>query len=294
MKKQDRKFGVPYDAGDGMTKTYYPYDTYFPIFGRYKYAQKWGSYPVKSPEGGYVVEEMDLETGQMVKVLYLNVPEDIRAFLIQSDKGEFKAQRELDEHADKRDQSSRKDDDGNWHLGSLDQAAYDLYVREQNQPEEEETYNEAMLRGALSDNPRIRNAQVRYMCEIIHRILPRLTKKNHKTFYQIFYQCMKEVDIAEDEGVGKSAIANRKNRLIAEVIPVFENLGFLIPTKAELKAEKKAAERRAAAAEKQERERRADERELHLIHALTEKFYQEGFIDADIRDQIEEEIDEAA
>ena len=130
--KQDRKFEVPYNAGDGITMIYYPYDTQFELFGKYKYAKKWGSYPVKTPEGGYVVEEMDLETGQMMKVLYLNLPGEIRDVLIQSDKAEFKAQRDLDEHADKRDQSSRKGEDGSWHLGSMDQADPECHtVREQ-------------------------------------------------------------------------------------------------------------------------------------------------------------------
>lgn len=294
MMRHDRKFGVPYDVGDGITETYYPYDTYFELDGKYRYARNWGSYPVKFPEGGYVVEQMDLETGQMVKVLYLNVPEEIRDLLFETDKGEFKAQRDLDEHLDRRDQESRKDADGNWHLGSQDQAAYEAYVREQNQPDEEESYDEAMLRGALSDNPKIRNAQVRYMCEVVHRILPRLTKKNYKTFYQIFHQCMKEVDIADDEGVGKSAITNRKNRLIAQIVPVFENLGFPIPTKAELKAEKKAADMRTAAIEKAEQERRADKRELRLIRGLTDVFYKEGFMDEEAMESIREEIDEAA
>jgi len=294
MMRQDRKFGVPYDVGDGITETYYPYDTRFELYGKYRYARNWGSYPVKFPEGGYVVEQMDLETGQMVKVLYLNVPEEIRNLLFDTDKGEFKAQREQDEHLDRRDQESGKDADGNWHLGSQDQAAYEAYVREQNQPDEEESYDEAVLRGALSDNPKIRNAQVRYMCEVIHRVLPRLTKKNYKTFYQIFHQCMKEVDIAEDEGVGKSAISNRKNRLIAEVIPVFENLGFPIPTKAELKAEKKAAEMRSAAIDREEQERREEEQELRLIHGLAEVFYKEGFMDKEVMENIKEEIEEAA
>ena len=294
MKKENRRFGVPYDAGDGITKTYFPYDHQFELYGKYRYARNWGSYPVKFPEGGYVVEQMDLETGQMMKVLYLNVPDEIRDLLFDTDKKEFKAQRDQDEHSDRRDQDSRKDADGNWHLGSQDQAAYEAYVQEQNQPDEEESYDEAMLRGALSDNPKIRNAQVRYMCEVIRKVLPRLTKKNYKTFYQIFYQCMKEVDIAEDEGVGKSAITNRKNRLIASVVPVFENLGFPIPTKAELKAEKKAAEQRIAAMEKQEQVRRAEEREVRLIRGLTEVFYHEGLMDKETMELIRDEIDEAA
>lgn len=285
MKGQKRQFGVPYDVGNGITATCYPYDNHFPLLGKYRYAKNWGSYPVQSPEGGYVVEERDPESGQMMKVLYQNIPEEILAVLIQSDQAEFKAQRDLDERADKRDQSSRVDGDGNWHLGSLDQAAYEMYVREQNEPDEEESFDEVILRGALSTNPKIRNAQIRYMCEIIRMILPRLTKKNQETYHQLFHQCMKEVDIAEEEGVGKSAIANRRNRLIEEVIQVFKNLGFPIPTKAELKAEKKAAAQRATATEKQEKEQRADERERRLIRDLAEKLYQEGIIDAETKNQ---------
>jgi len=222
------------------------------------------------------------------------VPEKVMDILFQTDKSEMKAQRMLDENQYKGYQASEKDENGDWHYGAMDIAAYEQYVHATNQSESEEEYSEEELCGRLSDNPKIRNAQVRYMREVVRKALPYLTKKNYQTFYQLFHQCLREVDIAREEKVEKSAITNRKNRLIAQIVPVFENLGFVIPTKAELKAEKKAAEERIERLDAELHASRNEDREIALIRRLTDIFYNEGIMDEKTKTEIDEELDEAA
>jgi len=67
MKEQEVRFRIPRDVGNGITETIYPYDTKSQPKVKYRYAKKWGSYPVNEPPGAYVVEEMDIETGRSWK-----------------------------------------------------------------------------------------------------------------------------------------------------------------------------------------------------------------------------------
>ena len=293
-RKQEILYRIPRNVGDGVIETIYPYDTPFKPVGRSDYASRWGSYPVVKPEGGYVVEAMDVATGRMVKKLYTNVPRKWMEFLSGTDNREVLSQRYVEEHKDWRDKPSQKDENGDWHYGAMDIAAYELYTREKNQPEEEEEYPEEQLCGMLSSNPKIRNAQVRYMRGIVRKALPFLTKKSLQTFYQLFNQCLREVDIARADGVEKSAVANRKKRLIEQIVPVFESLGFIIPTKEELAAEKKAAEERADRLKKELSAKRKEEREMKLIRRLTEIFYSGGLLDEATKVEIDEELDEVA
>lgn len=294
MKEQEVRFMIPRDVGNGIMETIYPYDTWFQPRVKYKYAKKWGSYPVKEPPGAYVVEEMDIETGQMVKKLYTNVPDDVMAVLFQTDRKEAKAQRDQEEHMFWGAQTSENDENGDWHFGAMDIAAYEQYTHEENQPEGEKEFPDDQLCGRLSDNPIIRNAQVRYMCEIVRKVLPYLTKKNYQTFYQLFHQCLREVDIARAEKVAKSAVTNRKNRLIDQIVPVFESLGFVIPTKAEMKAERKAAEERNKRLDSEMREAQAEERAIILARRLTDLFYNEGMLDEETKSEIDDELENAA
>ncbi len=294
MKEQEARFRIPREVGSGIVETIYPYDTMFKPLVKYRYAKKWGSYPVKEPPGAYVVEEMDIETGRMVKKLYTNVPDDVMALLFRTDRKEVKAQRVQEEHMFWGAQTSEKDENGDWHFGAMDIAAYEQYTRAENEPEDEAEVSESQLCGRLSDNPIIRNAQVRYMCEIVRKALPHLTKKNYQTFYQLFHQCLREVDIARAEKVAKSAVTNRKNRLIEQIIPVFENLGFVIPTKAEMKAEKKSVTERNNRLDAELREAQSEERAIMLAHRLTDIFYSEGLMDEETKAEIDEELENAA
>lgn len=105
---------------------------------------------------------------------------------------------------------------------------------------------------------------------------------------------MQGVDYADEEGVGESAITNRKNRLIAEVGNVFQVLGFMVPSKAELKAEEKANQERLARLEFMEKEYRKGKREIVLIRQLAKVFYENGCLDDVKMDEINEELDSAA
>lgn len=105
-------------------------------------------------------------------------------------------------------------------------------------------YDESILYGPLSNNPKIRNAQIRAMSEIVDKATPQLSPLLRKTYEELFFLQKKEVDIADEEGVGSSAVTNRKNRLLKSMRDILIALGFIVPSKAELKAEKAAAEER--------------------------------------------------
>lgn len=94
--------------------------------------------------------------------------------------------------------------------------------------------------------------------------------------------------------MAKSAVTNRKNRLIDQIVPVFESLGFVIPTKAEMKAERKVAEERNKQLDAELRQARAEERAIILARRLTDLFYNEGMMDEETKAEIDEELENAA
>lgn len=296
MKRKEIQYGIPNNVENGITEILLPYRTPLKPLVKAKYAKQWGTYPVEDSSYGcncYVVEDYDTEAKVKYKKLYTNVPPEILKCMFDWDREETLYLRYQDENTDSRPVESYTDDNGDWHNGVWEEASYQEYKRscEEDEPD---VFDESVLHGALSDNPRIRNAQIRDMSEIIRATLSQRTPTLCQTFEALFYQCRQEVDIAEEEGVGKSAVSNRKNRLISDITKALIANGYTVPTKAELKAEKQAAQAREDRLEQSMSIQRADERDRALAHRLTALFYQEGFVDQATMEKIEKEIEDAA
>lgn len=308
--KQDAKqiFWKPRELEGGLIEVIVPYGTVIEPDARKRYAHRWGSYHTKDPRFGgdaYVYEDTDYDLGMRVKRVYMNVPLETMAVCCGNDGIEFKGQRDQDDHRDKRPLEGWEDENGNWHYGAESEAAtLDEYFAgqedahiSQNDAEKPE-YPTEVLHGPLSDDYRIRSAQVKYMCGIVERAMEARSETLQRTFLALFHQRMQGVDYAEEEGVGESAITNRKNRLIAEVGKVFKALGFLVPSKAEVKAEEKAYQERMVGWQTHlaeiDGEKRKEERETDLIRQLAKVFYENGCLDDVEMDEINEELDSAA
>lgn len=296
MKKKEIEFGVPRDAGDGVQEILLPYNTPFKSPVKRKYGIRWCTYPVEDNDYGsncYVIEQYDTEAKIKYKKLLVNVPPEVLAVLFDSDREETLYQRYQEENTDFRPMECYTDGNGDWHNGTLEDIAYERYKRA-SEEDELDVFDEAVLRGPLSDNLKIRNAQVREMVEIIQKAIAHLPPTLRQTFDALFCQCRLAVDVAVEEGVGKSAISNRKNRLIQKMSDIFTNLGYVVPTKAELKAEKKAVLEREERLEQAMAKQREDERDKQLVREMITLFYNEGFTDKATLDRIEKELDEAA
>ena len=296
MKRKEIQYGIPNTVENGITEILLPYRTPLKPLVKAKYAKQWGTYPVEDSSYGcncYVVEDYDTEAKVKYKKLYTNVPPEILKCMFDWDREETLYLRYQDENTDSRPVESYTDNNGGWHNGVWEEATYQEYQRscEEDEPD---VYDVSVLRGPLSDNHKIRNAQIRDMVEITRRALSQFTPTLRQTFEALFYQCRQEVDIAEEEGVGESAISNRKNRIIIQIRSILTSLGYIVPTKAELKAEKQAAQEREDRLEQSISIQRADERDRALAHRLTALFYQEGFVDQATMEKIEKEIEEAA
>lgn len=291
-------FWEPRRNEDGSMVIRVPGDTYIkPAFGKYRRIKKWGSYVTDDPrfgENSVVFIFYDSERQENVKEVITGLPEDLVSAMTAYDHIDLNLQRRNEENRDARLQDSCRDKAGDYHLGGLDQAAYEAYVREQNAPDEEETYGDDILIGALSEDYRLRNAQIRYMAEVVREALHRLPKKNRMVYIRLFGQCMKEVDIAVEMNIGKSAVSNHKKRIIDKMSAMFTSMGYVVPTKEEREAEKKAYDAYCERIEVQEREETAEAREVMMIRGLTELFYGEGLLDGEIRGMIEDDLDAAA
>ena len=296
MKKKEIEYGVLRDAGDGIQEIFLPYNTPFKSPVKRKYGVSWQTYPVEDNDYGsncYVIEQYDTEAKVKYKKLLVNVPPEILAVLSDSDRKETLDQRHQEEHTDFRPTQCYTDGNGDWHNGTLEDIAYERYKRA-SEEDELDVFDEAVLRGPLSDNPKIRNAQVRKMVEIVQKAIAHLPPTLRQTFDVLFCQCRLAVDVAEEEGVGKSAISNRKNRLIQKMSDIFTALGYVVPTKAELKAEKKAVLEREERLEQAMVKQREEERDKQLVREMITLFYNEGFTDRTTLERIERELDEAA
>ena len=201
--------------------------------------------------------------------------------------------RQEEEHADRRPAADYDDENGDWHGGVLDQAVYAQY-RRRCEEYEPDVYDESVLYGPLSDNPKIRNAQIRAMSEIVNKAVSQLSPLLRKTYEELFFLQKKEVDIADEEGVGSSAITNRKNRLLKSMRDILVALGFVVPSKAELKAEKAAAAERNQRIDTEYSRQRKEAQEMELARQLTVLFYQEDILDGKALKEIEKELDDAA
>lgn len=291
-------FWEPRRNEDGSTVIRVPGDTYIkPVFGKYRHIKKWGSYVTDDPrfgENSVVFIFYDSERQENVKEVITGLPPDIVSAITAYDRKDLSLQRKNEENRDFRSQDSGRDEAGDYHLGGFDQAAYEAYIREQNTPDEEDAYEDEALIGALSEDYRLRNAQIRYMAEIVREALHRLPEKNRMVYIRLFGQCMKEVDIAEEMNIGKSAVSNHKKRIINKMSAMFTSMGYVLPGKRELKDEKKAYDALVERIEAQERKERAEAREVMIIRGLTEMFYDEGLLDGEIKGMIEEDLYDAA
>ncbi len=296
MLKKEMKCVSKTDVESGIKEFILPFDTPLKPACYAKYAYKMHAYPVENNEYGcncFVYEDEDPETHRKYKKLYTNMPDEMWHGLFEFSKKSCKSMRDDDEHADKRRIDDYEDGNGEWHGGIMDQIAYSQFIRSREE-NETEVYDESVLHGPLSNNHKIRNAQIRNMCDILDKAIGQFSPTLRKTYEDLFCLCRKEVDVAAEEDVGKSAITNRKNRLVNSIRDILLALGYVAPSKAELKAERKASEereQRIAAAIQMQRE---DEMELIMARTLTALFYSEGVLDNDAVAQIEKELDEAA
>ena len=311
MKKQaklEHEFWEKWES-NGLTAVTVPGDLYIrPAKGRDRYAKRWGSFVTNDPRfgpGSLVYYRYESDFDIYVKDVILEPPEEFLAALLDNDGVEFSAQRSGEEHGVGGQQDSGLDENGDYHCGALDKIAFENWYRGKDDPysilfedeeteEDADTIDEEKLIGELSDNPIIRNKQVRYMCGIINRAVEFLPEKNREVYYELFGQCMKAVDIAAEMNVGDSAISNHRSRIISKMGQVFTELGYSVPTKKELKAEKKAAQKREEEILRIEMEERAEQKEILLLRAMTVLFYEEGMLNIEEKEQLERELDEAA
>ena len=232
--------------------------------------------------------------GTEVQEVYMNVPPEVMEMLLSNDDAESSSQRKDNENCVYGNLDSSVDENGDYHCGVFDMVSYNAWDRENRNQEEEEPLDESQLIAPFSDNYRIRNQQVRFMTGIIERAIYLLPPKNQNAYYMLYGQCMKGVDIADEWGVGKSAISNHNDRIIDKIGDVFREMGFQVPTKAELKAEKKAAEKRMEEIRRQQKEQHEDRLEIRLLRGVANVFYEEGMLDDEQYDFIEQGLDEAA
>lgn len=296
MMKDEMRFYEPQVDKNGQVSILFPYCQSFQPLRGIKYAHKREVYPVEDNEYGcncLVMERYDVPSKRMIKQLMVDVPEEIIQMYREYDKETSSNMRKDDDHADKRPSSGYTDDNGDWHGGTMDEAAYADYMRSEEDPEEE-TFDAETLHGSLSDHANIKNAQIHEMCQIIATAIHSFPPQLQQTFEDLFGFCEKEVDVAHRDGVEKSAITNRKNRLIAGMREILVASGFAAPTKAELKAEKNAIEKRNQHLDEAYAKELEEAKEQKLAYELTELFYREGILDQKACEQIEKEIEEAA
>ena len=284
------------DMGSGTMEYILPYDTPLKPRCRPRYAVRMNEYPVEDNQYGcncYVYEYEDINTHKMCKRLITNLPDEIFWEMVEFSQRSCSLMRKDEEHTDRRPAADYDDENGGWHSGVLDQAVYAQY-RRSCEEDEPDMYDESILYGPLSNNPKSRNAQIRARSEIVDKATPQLSPLLRKTYEELFFLQKKEVDIADEEGVGSSAVTNRKNRLLKSMRDILIALGFIVPSKAELKAEKAAAEERNQRIDTEYSRQRKEAQEMELARQLTVLFYQENIPDRKALNEIEKELDDAA
>ena len=284
------------DMDSGTMEYILPYDIPLKPRCRPRYAVRMNEYPVEDNQYGcncYGYEYEDINTHKMCKRLITNLPDEIFWEMVEFSQRSCSLMRKDEEHTDRRPAADYDDENGGWHSGVLDQAVYAQY-RRSCEEDEPDMYDESILYGPLSNNPKIRNAQIRAMSEIVDKATPQLSPLLRKTYEELFFLQKKEVDIADEEGVGSSAVTNRKNRLLKSMRDILIALGFIVPSTAELKAEKAAAEERNQRIDTEYSRQRKEAQEMELARQLTVLFYQENIPDRKALNEIEKELDDAA
>ena len=248
---------------------------YLPTRLNFTFARNWGSYPLK--DGRYVYEEW-FKVGRKLyvrKKAYGNVPGDVLEFLTVTDQKDTNGQRKNKDHADLSSGYEDGEEDeqtGEFHRSAMDRAAYQQWVRKESRDYEvdDPIYPDELLKlhffpGANKAN----NQRWQMRRQVVQQFIPRLTRKQQDVVNRYYGMCMTEAQIGKEDGTGKQAVSNILNEDVKPNLrEVFIRLGIEVPTEEELKAEAAARKDREDALKEAEKNRRKEEREIRMIHAV--------------------------
>lgn len=247
--------------------------------GRVSYARQWGSYGLEDGQYVYEVNEDDARHRHMKKVVIRGLPKEILDFLLESDAYDFRMQRYQSENRDNRNNRVRyvkqrengKDEDF-YRLSPQDLDTYRVWFQDYTDDEDAQLSPDdvptEVLRGMLSDSPSIRNAQIQDLKEIIQMAQPAFSKEDNDTFIRLFQMVLRGVEIADGEGVQENVVSNRKKRLMKKMAEVFAEVGYIVPTKAELKDENRRKGDLLKSALAARKEQDAYEKEAFIIRKI--------------------------
>ena len=248
---------------------------YLPTKLNFLFARNWGSYPLK--DGRYVYEEW-FKVGKKLyvkKKAYGNVPGDVLEFLTETDRKDTNGQRKSKDHADMSggyEDGEEDEQTGEFHRSAMDRAAYQQWVRKESRDDEvdDPIYPDELLKQQFvpGDN-KANNQRWQMRRQVVQQFIPRLTRKQRDTVNRYYGMAMTEAQIGKEDGTGKQAVSNILNEDVKPNLrEVFTRLGFDVPTEEELKEEAVTKKDREDARKEAEKDRRTEEREIRMIHAV--------------------------
>lgn len=248
---------------------------YLPTKLNFLFARNWGSYPLK--DGRYVYEEW-FKVGKRLyvsKKAYSNVPGDVLEFLTETDQKDTNGQRKSKDHADVSSVYEDGEEDeqtGEFHRSAMDRAAYQQWVRKESRDFEvdDPIYPDELLKQHFvpGDN-KANNQRWQMRRQVVQQFIPRLTRKQRDAVNRYYGMGMTEAQIGKEDGTGKQAVSNILNEDVKpDLRDVFTRLGIEVPTEEALKAEAAAKKNREDALKEAEKDRRKEEREIRMIHAV--------------------------
>ena len=230
--------------------------------------------PVKS-EGGSPFKYYYYRLSETEQKAYGNIPGDVLEFLTETDRKDTNGQRKSKDHADMSggyEDGEEDEQTGEFHRSAMDRAAYQQWVRKESRDDEvdDPIYPDELLKQQFvpGDN-KANNQRWQMRRQVVQQFIPRLTRKQRDTVNRYYGMAMTEAQIGKEDGTGKQAVSNILNEDVKPNLrEVFTRLGFDVPTEEELKAEDAARKDREDARKEAEKNRRSEEREIRMIHAV--------------------------
>lgn len=132
------------------------------------------------------------------------------------------------------------------------------------------------LIGPLSDDPTERNYQMKDLENLVRQAIKKLPEKQRRLYYALYAEQMTETEYAVSIGVTPQAVCNMKGRLEKKFRKLCSEVGYRVPTAAELKAEKQETEKRRERYNAELKAAREESRASRAAKLATEWYYKPG------------------
>lgn len=200
--------------------------------------KKGGSFKVK--DGGYAYSETNIDEGIHGYRILRDIPETLVSEMDKLDRDAALSERYARENRDYRYKEG-VDDGETYESDPLDCQVYRNYCAGQSQePQDSPEPDTALILGPISDDPVIRHKQLMQLAVILEKEIEQFTPLMQDTYYNKYGECKTDTQIAKDRGKTSQSVSMANSRMIESIRKKLIEIGYEVPSKKEVDAQRKA------------------------------------------------------